>query len=293
MKNLVDELFPFGEPDTPGRRVVRTVFEAFIVYATIQLAWSWGLYVLNIREIVLPLGLARYVDISFMFGNSLPLANAGMITVLVIAGFFRLGRWPYAAAFGLLLVQYAARFSLGEIPHSSNLAGMGLLGFALGALMYRRRLDASRFAIGFSYFYIGLGYTLAAVSKLVSRGPAWADGRHLWMWIQEKSVDQLSKTGTMQLNSLQEVALADHTAATMFLSIGLLTETFAFLVWWRRFRVPVCIAILGLHMGIYLTMNIMFSLSVYELLILGLPWAVWLDRTVFRRAAGARVLESS
>jgi len=219
-----------------------------------------------------------------MFGNSAPLVNAALITALVVAGFFRLGRWPYAVAFVFLLVQYAARFSLGEIPHSSNLAGMGLLGFAVGRLLYRERIDASRFAIGFSYFYIGLGYTLAAVSKFVARGISWVDGRHLWMWINEKSVDHLSKTGAVELNWLQEAALADRTVATLFLTVGLLTETFAFLVWWKRFRYPVCMAILGLHMGIYLTMNIMFILSVYELLILGLPWAFVLDRTVFRRA---------
>jgi hypothetical protein len=280
--DLWKELFAFGEPDTPGRRTVRLAFEIFIVYATIRLAWTWGLYTLRISEVVLPLGVARWVDISFMFGNDLPIVNAALITILAAAGLFRYGRWSYAAAFLLLVVQYAARFSLGEIPHSANMAGMGLLGFALGVVLYPRREDASKFALGFAYFYLGLGYSLAAVSKYVARGLTWPDGHHLWMWLNEKSVDHLSKTGALQLNWLQEWALADHTVATLFLAFGLLTETFAFLLWWRRFRIPVCMAILGLHMGIYLTMNIMFILSVYELLIIGLPWALLLDRTLFR-----------
>ena len=160
---------------------------------------------------------------------------------------------------------------------------------SLAALFFRRPVQVRRFTLGFTYFFAGLGYTLAGISKLVGTGVSWADGRHLWMWIYEKGVDALSKTGVADFNLLQELALADHTVATAFLAFGMLTELGAWLMWWRRFRTPVILAVLGLHLGIFWVMNIMFYLAFYELVLLGLPWAAWIDRARAVPAAG-RVL---
>ena len=280
---LSENLFGFDDPDTTGQRVFRNVLELFIVVATCYLVWKWGRYTLRISDVVLPLGIGRYLDMSFMHGNALPLINAGLITLLVILGFFRFGRWPYALAFALMLFQYAARFSLGEIPHSANLIGMGLLGFALGAIVYSDKVHSSRFGTGFTYFFVGLAYTLAAWSKLIGTGITWPDGRHLWMWINEKAVDEIARSGFVELNGIQEIALSSLTVATLFLAFGLIAEFFAFLVWFKRFRTPVFMAILMLHIGIHLTMDILFFLSVYEVIILGLPWAAWIDRGIASR----------
>ena len=206
--NLMDNLFEFDRAESSGQIIFRKIFESFIVLGTMYLAWTWGQYTLRISDIVLPLGLARYVDISFMHGNTLPLWNAGLISVLVLLGWARLGRWPYAIAFVLLIIQYAARFTLGEIPHSSNLVGMGLLGFACGQLFYPDETSRSRFGLGFTYFFLGLAYTSAAISKLVASGITWSDGRHLWMWINEKAVDEIARSGFVELNFVQELALS-------------------------------------------------------------------------------------
>ena len=229
---------------------------------------------------VLPLGLARFIDISFMFGNSLPLWTAGLITGLLASAFFRVpwfGRYAYVLAFVLLLFQYAARYSLGEIPHSSNMAGMALLGLALSGLVFGFERNGRRFALGFTYFFMGLGYTLAACSKLVASGPGWVSGEHLWMWINEKSIDLMAKTGVLEFNWLQEILLEHHWMATAVLTFGLVCESLAFLVWWRRFRMPVILGIIALHIGIFYSMNILFRLSIYELILLGLPWGSWID----------------
>ena len=45
----------------------------------------------------------------------------------------------------------------------------------------------------------------------------------------------------------------------------------------------VMLAILGLHVGIWLTMDILFILSVYELIILAFPWDEWIDKMLERR----------
>lgn len=274
----MDNLFGFDDPETRGQRIFRRVFELFIGYGVILLAWEWGQYTLRIGDIVLELGVANWLDISFMHGNSFPLWNAGLITAMIAAGFFRLGKWWYSIAFVLLLFQYAARFTLGEIPHSSNLVGMGLLGFALAELFFDERTSKGRFALGFSYFFIGLGYTSAAISKLVARGITWPDGHHLWMWINEKAVDEIARSGAVELNVLQEMALSNWWIATAFLSIGLLTEAFAWLIWFKKTRIPVVWGILGLHIGIWITMDILFRLSVMELLLLAFPWGALIDR---------------
>jgi hypothetical protein len=284
---IFQNLFGFELEETKGEIVFFKLFELFVIGATIHLVWQWGAYIPRISDVVLPLGIAQYIDISFMFGDWNGLINAGLITALVIVGYFRLWRFAYLTAFLLVHLQYAARFSLGEIPHSSNLIVMSLLGLALAMPAFTDAVHRRRFALGFTYFFIGLGYTLAGISKLGGTGLGWADGRHLWMWVNEKSVDVLSKTGVFEPNFMQEIVLTSLVVATLFLAIGILTELFAFLVWFRKLRTPVILAVLGLHIGIDLIMNIFFYLSVMLLVILGFPWAKLIDRAleapVFRR----------
>ena len=279
-------LFGFDRPETAGERAFFRVFELFVALSTVYLAWTWGAYTLRISDVVLPLGIARYLDISFVHNTTLPLWNAGLISLLVSLGVARVphvSRYAYATAFLLLLFQYAVRFALGEIPHSANSLGMALLGLALGALTFGFTSAGRRFTIGFAYFYLGLGYTLAACSKLVGTGLSWVDGRHLWMWIQEKGIDSMAKTGVLEFNWLQEMLLGSHLLATLVLTFALICEAGAFLMWWRRFRYVVVLAVLGLHIGIFFTMNILFRLSMYELVLLGLPWAIWIDLALATR----------
>lgn len=287
---LRPDLFEFEKPQTTGELIFFKGFEFFILLAVANLAWSWGYYILRISDVVLPLGIARYVDVTFMFDHHLSLINAAVITGLMLAGFFRLTKYAYLAGFLLLHLQYAARFTLGEIPHSSNMLGMTLLGLSLAMLLFQDDLHRRRFTLGFTYFFVGLGYTLSAFCKLIATGVTWPAGRHLSMWINEKSIDAFAKTGILEFNVLQEIALSSHGLATAFLTLGLLTELFAFLAWWKKFRMPILIAVIGLHIGIYLIMNIFFKLSVYELVLLAFPWPAWLD-WLTSRASWMRPLE--
>ncbi len=276
--NLLRNLFEFERPQTTGELIFFKGFELFLLLAVSNLAWSWGFYVLRISDVVLPLGIARYADVTFMFDHHLSLINAATITGLMLAGFFRVTKYAYFAGFLLLHLQYAARYVLGEIPHSSNLVGMTLLGLSLAMLLFSDDRHRRRFTLGFTYFFVGLGYTLSAVCKLIGTGLSWPAGRHLWMWINEKSIDTFAKTGVLEFNVLQELALSGQGLATFFLTIGLLTELFAILAWWKKFRMPILVAVIGLHVGICVVMNIFFKLSVYELVLLAFPWASWLDR---------------
>jgi hypothetical protein len=270
-------LFGFDREETRGEILFFRIFELFIVASTIHLVWYWGIYILRISDIVLPLGIANYVDVSFMFGNGLSLINAGLITVLVVLGFFRTFRYAYFIGFLLMHLQFAARFTLGEIPHSSNIVGMRLFGLSLAMLVFDDATYRRRFTFGFTYFFVGLGYTLAAFCKLVGTGLFWSHGHHLWIWINEKAVDAMAYTGILEYNLTQQIALSSVFFATAMLTFGLLAEFFSWAMWWRKFRLPVLLAVIGLHVGIYLAMNIMFWHTFFELILLAFPWARWID----------------
>ncbi len=281
MRGILDNLFDFSRArgDTPGEALHFRVWELFIGFQAVRYAWTWGYETLRITEVVLPLGIGRYLDIRFLIGGPLPLVNAGLLTLLVVLGFLRLGsRWPYAAAMALLHLQYATRFCLGEIPHSSNLVGMGLLSLAIGGACFRDAASQRRFVWGSVWFFAGLGYASAGLCKLAATGPGWIDGRHLWLWMAEKATDTISKTGGFELNALQSLA-ADHwIAATTVLAIGLGTELIGVLLWWRRTRPWTAAALMAMHLGIGWTMNILFTVFLAELLLIGFPWGRWLDR---------------
>jgi hypothetical protein len=278
MKTLLRNLFDFEREDTFGERLFFRIFEAIVLYFILTFAWEWGFYILKIGDVVLPLGIANHLDVSFMFGHKLSLLNAAAITGMMAMGFFRLWRFGYLAALLLLHLQYAARYSLGEISHGSNVMGMALLAMALGAVFFAGRRHARRFTFGFLYFFLGLGYVLAAGSKLIGTGPGWVDGRHLWMWIAERTVDTFSLTGVVEHNWFQLLVLDFFSVATMILTFGLLTEFFAFLMWFRRTRPWIMTLLIMMHLGVLLTMKINFPANTVLLILLAYPWGLWLDR---------------
>lgn len=268
-ENLYGQVDNFGE----AHKIYLKIFELFVVYEVIMLAWEWGLYTLKITDVVLPLGIATVIDISFMHGNYLPIVNAVLISLILVLSFFRIGsKWQYALAFVLLHFQYVARFSIGEIPHSANLVGMALFSFALGIPLFKEALDRYKFIIGFTIFYIGLGYFSASMSKLIGTGPNWIDGRHLWLWIAEKGTDILSREGSFDYNFVQKLALNYIPAATAMLFVGIATEFIGIFVWFKKLRPYVIFAIIGMHVGVMLSMNIRFDSFIIELLILALPY---------------------
>ncbi|NGP76792.1 hypothetical protein G3570_09120 [Balneolaceae bacterium YR4-1] len=273
MNSLLQNLFEFKRPDSIGVKLYLRLFELFSVCYTLIYAWDWGFYILRISDVVLPLGLANYIDVEIFFGNSLPLISAGLISGLAVVAFFsRRYKWLYILIFLLLHLQYVTRFSLGEIPHSSNLIGFSILGLGLAFCFINNRWKALSFAYGFLVFFVGLSYTSASISKLVASGISWVDGNHLWLWIAEKSTDVLSAEGSYTLTWVQELALQSRLIATIILIIGLVTEICAFLFWWKRLRPYITLLLIGMHIGIYYSMNIWFMSYLIELSIIGFPW---------------------
>ena len=284
----------FGKDDEfhVGHTYFFKLFELFVIWQTIKHAFEWGYYTLKIQDVVLTLGIANYVDISFMHGNQLPIINAILITVLITLAFFRIGnRWAYLVAAILLHFQYVARFSIGEIPHSANLVGWSLLALGVAFTYSGDAKERMRLTLGLVFFFLGLGYTTAFISKLIGTGLNWADGRHLWLWMAEKGTDIFSREGDFSYNILQQFALNYTFAATIILLFGWITELFGFLFWFKKTRPYIAIFLIGLHAGITMSMNIRFDAFVIELIMLGFPWAILLKKLPDQGALNSFVLK--
>ena len=273
------QLFEPERKVTIGELLFFKLFELFVIGYTIKFSWEWGFYTqLRNVEVVLPLGIANYIDVSLFFDHHLTLVLAALITLLVILAWLRMGpRWLYAVAMILFHLQHVIRFSQGEIPHSQNLIGMSVFCLAIGALFFPQREKMGRFVMGSIIFFIGLGYTSAFFAKLVGTGISWYDGRHLWLWIGEKGIDILSREGSFAPTFLQQIALNSVAAASLILLIGWFTELIGFTMWWPRLRPWTTSLLIAMHIGITLTMNIRFDAFVMQLILVGFPWYLLLD----------------
>ncbi|MDX1638081.1 MAG: hypothetical protein R3281_08940 [Balneolaceae bacterium] len=281
--NFWKNLLRLETTPTRGEQLHFRIFELFTVVSVINFAWQWGFYIQQIGEVVLPLGIAQYIDISFMFDNGISLVNAALMTLFCLLGFFRVfPRGAYAIAVLFFHLHYVSRFSLGEISHGSNFIGMSLLALALALFFFNEPRFYQRFAFGFLFFFMGIGYTSAGVAKLIGTGITWPDGAHLWLWIAERKVDVLSAGGTFSPNWIQELALENRFVSTLILTFGLLTEVLGFLLWFSKTRPYIATALIGMHIGVYISMNIMFGVYILELLILGYPWGRWFDKFLMK-----------
>jgi len=282
VEKIGHQLFEPNRNQSPGELIFFKIFELFILIYTIKYAWEWGIYTqLRNTEVVLPLGIANYIDISILFQWNLALINAAVITLLSSIAFTRMGyKWFYMVVMVLLHIQYVARFSQGEIPHSMNLIGMSVLCFAVGAIWFPGKKQMPRFVLGSIIFFIGLGYTSAFIAKLIGTGIYWFDGRHLWLWISEKSIDVYSSLGYYEPNILQELALTYLPVASIILLIGWFTELIGFTMWWKKLRPFTTTLLIGMHFGITLTMNIRFDSFVMQLILIGFPWYLLIDKYI-------------
>ena len=278
MMRLARQLFDFDRPETAGDRLASKVLELAVVGWSLAFVWRWAVDIAGIDRIAAPVGLARHVDLSFMLDPGVAVANAAVVTVLLLLGISGRWRWAYLAAVAAMHLQYVARHGLGKIGHGSTLVGMTLLALGLAAVAFERRPDARRAARGLTLFFVGLAYVSAATCKLVATGPGWVDGRHLWLWIGERSIDHLAKTGTTGVGPVAALLLGSRFLATSVLTFGLLAEALAFTVWLRRTRPFALAALVAMHLGIWLTMDILFDANLTLLLALVVPWARIVDR---------------
>ncbi|MDZ7694371.1 MAG: hypothetical protein U5K69_25155 [Balneolaceae bacterium] len=285
IEKLSQNLFNFDRTKSEGELLFFKLFELYILSTVVLVSWQWALAMPEGPDIIFPSGIGRWIDISFMLSSSWAVSNAAAITLLSAAAFFRIQvRWIFFLILLLLHLQYVARFSLGKLPHSVNFLGISLLGFALGFSSFSHQKHRLRFVLGFILFFLGLAYISSALSKLGGTGINWSDGYHLWLWIAEKQVDQFSTTRINTPHMIEQYVQTNYWIATLFLLAGLLTEALGFLLWWRKSRPFIAICLLGLHVGIGLTMDIYFVEMALLVLLIGFPWSDLLDRLLQEKA---------
>ncbi len=276
-------LFQFDREETRGGYLLIKLVEVVMAYQVFMYAWSWASYMPLLSEVILPLGLANYINVEFMFEPVFAYANAFVITVLVLIGI--IGKWRYSYLVALLFfhLHYVSRYSQGEISHGSNLTAMVLLSFALAYAFFNDKSTQRKVAFGFVIFFTGMGYVSAGMSKLIGSGPVWSDGSHMYLWMGERSIDRLSQDGVFQFNLLQELMFEHWWLSTLILTFGLLVELSGFLLWFRKTRWIQATMLISMHVGIVLTMNIFFGPYIYILLIIGYPWDKLFNRLLDKK----------
>lgn len=275
--SLLTNLFDPHAPETRGERVQGALFELSAIAILAYFAFEWAFVMSHYQRVVKPLALARYVDVSLLFELRWALANATLLTLLgLLALVMRMPRL-HLVGVALFHLQFVARYSLGKASHASHFAGIALLSLGVAALLFEGKL-VRRAAVGLTVFFYGLSYSCAALVKLIATGPRWVDGHHLWLWIHEKQIDLTSQFGSWSPNLLQRFMLESRALATLSLTFGLLTEAFAWLMWWQKPRPFVMLALVGMHLGVQLTMDISFWANQVMLSMLALPIASWIDR---------------
>jgi hypothetical protein len=65
------------------------------------------------------------------------------------------------------------------------------------------------------------------------------------------------------------------------LVFGLIAELVGILIWFRRYRTPVLLALVAMHVGIDLTLDILFIYNILILALLALPWGAVIDAVAF------------
>lgn len=268
---FLSTVFNFEAKETKLERWFGKAFELFILAVSVRYAWFWALQIQSFQVVVEPVGVGSHVDLSFLLGSPAAFAIAGLVTGFIALGYTRRWRYGYFAAIILMHILFAARFSQGKVMHSSYLAAMAFLGIALAVSAFDAESVRRRFALGFTFLFFGLGYTFAGICKLVGTGLSWPDGQHLRMWIEEKAVDTYATHGVVDLNMIQNLVLDHYELATAILIVGLFTELSGFLMWRPCFRLPLLVGLLGLHVGIFLTMNIVFAVTTVALCLLTIP----------------------
>jgi len=280
------ELFDFGRPSSTGERYFGRVFEGLIVFWVLLHCWTWAAYIPRIEAVVLPLGIANYVDVSVLFRPGAPQAVAAVVSLGLALGLTRKWRWGYALALGGFHLLYASRYCLGEISHGSNFVGIALLGFAIATVAFDDSQHTTwRFAEGFALFIFGIGYTSAGICKLIGTGIDWPSATHFALWVGERTIDVTSRDGVFVPTFLQRIGLAYPWFGALSLVFGLLAELAGILIWFRRFRAPVLFALFMMHIGIDLSLDILFIYNIMILALLAFPWPALIDRVLERRSA--------
>jgi hypothetical protein len=271
--------------------------------ALAYLIWTQLFFGLGQAAQSMPVGLAHFMDLSFMQNSATyePLRWGLAVALLAwVAGFLT----PIVCFYALFLISAAGslRNSYGNIHHGTQVVGMVMLGYSLGYLwkccqpgharsVWQRLWCADRgmheTATWWALQAAVATYVVAGVSKLDNSGWAWITGLvHLPLHVEKIGFQHYLSSGQMEpFEHSKDMAgmLAQYPNLTIWIvGSGLFFELFAFWALFSRWHASVFGVILFvMHVQIVWLMQLSFPLNswVLALLFVNLPfYLMWLLR---------------
>lgn len=210
-----------------------------------------------------PVGIVRLLGpLSPQAALVLAFATCGLLVAFVAGAAFRV-TGPMAAIALLLTLTY--RNAWGQVFHTENLLVLHVIGLACAPAADVWALDRRREQAGAGYGWpikllvalTAATYLLAGIAKLRVAGVAWIDGAHLRDQI---AVDNLRKAVLGDRVAPLAIALLEHPAALAGLSMATLALELGapIALLGGQIARAWAIAVWSFHVGVVLTMNIVF-----------------------------------
>lgn len=173
-----------------------------------------------------------------------------------------------AGAFAALLLGFAAHAQRTQLPdglplpHGITLPGAALVTYTVATLLRRRDDEAWEAVCG----AVGACYTLAAASKLLAAGLAWAQGDHIALLLVERAAGAPGPLAALRTWSAGEPWLC-----TSIATATLILEGAGFLLVWPALRRPLAAILVVLHVGIFVWLGY-FAVAWIPVLLAMIVW---------------------
>jgi hypothetical protein len=219
--------------------------------------------------------------------------SAGVIVLIQVVGvlaavaaaFAWRERATFLVAWSSLLVLAALRASRGKVHHN-DLVLLLVAGVLAAAPVGLRLLDARRspawgWPIRTSLLLVTGAYFLSGFQKLVSSGPAWVLSDNLRNLMYAARLDGHAPTDQVSLFIADRPVVAHLVAlATMVVELGAVAALLR-----PRLRPGYVLAVAVLHLGVYLTHGLDYSMWVGTAAVVLIDWDGLLRRAMATRSA--------
>ena len=236
----------------------RPLLSRIFIAAALAFAWFDVSGVAYVRGIPYPHDLSSLIDLSWATG---PLAFA-VLTAFYAAALARFiaARDVRAATAAFALLALTAHIHEAQWPGSAGVRnGLGLPGGGLAAylladracVLFGRADQRERWSREAACGVAAAAYTLAAASKLIYGGPAWAGGANIAMYIASQAYMRSAALLPLRLWFPRHLALCGA------FGVGtLIIEGSGLVFLWPRARPAYAVLACGLHLGIWLIMGL-------------------------------------
>ena len=247
--------------------------------AKISFAFIWGGSLMGMAkecsQMVAPVGIARWVDYSFLFRPEGKLFLLWAILLLCIFYIWEKGMIITTTAMfflSLLIITYHESQGI-YYRNTLNTVIPGVQALAYWIAYFRKDFDVEKNRWQFTMQVIAAFYLLAGISKLQASGWEWIfSGKYFALQIMKNhsfTYFDAGNASTMAKATAQSAFFLSHNAFLVFLlGSSLLLELFAFLaLLGKNWRIGMGILLLLMHLSIYWVMDIVIGGVAFNMVI--------------------------